>query len=78
MTIENIVVNPPTGTELVKAIACLDSLSYGKMLELATLKTTFMPLGDDADQFARDLGVMVSPLPKERWTTATLSFEIKD
>ncbi len=74
--VENIVVNPPSGTEMVKAIATLDSVSFGKMIELASIQTTFLPLGEDTDQFARDLDVMLSPLPQRRWATANLTFEI--
>ena len=67
--IKNIRVGPPTGTEIVKAIATLDSVSYSHLVKSAGSQVSFQPLGDDTDQFSRDLQVMVSPLDHDRWAT---------
>ncbi|MBN1351612.1 DUF4384 domain-containing protein [candidate division KSB1 bacterium] len=76
--IENIRVSPPTGTETVKAIATMDSLSYQQLLESSGSQATFQSFGEDVEQFSRDLEVMVSPLAKERWNSDLIRLEIKE
>lgn len=76
--IENIRVGLPSGKEIVKAIATLDSVSFDKMLDLASSRATFHSLGNDANRFSRDLEVLISPLANDRWTTDTITLEIKE
>lgn len=74
--IENIRVGAPTGTETVKALATLDSLSYGELLESSGSPATFQSLGGDIDKFSRDLEVLISPIANDKWTTDTIKLEI--
>ncbi len=76
--IENIKASPPAGMETVKAIATLDSVSLGEMVDLVSAPATFQILGEDVEKFSRDLEIMISPLAKDRWTAARLAFEIKE
>ncbi|NUO82328.1 DUF4384 domain-containing protein [candidate division KSB1 bacterium] len=76
--IENIKASPPAGMETVKAIATLDSVSFGEMIDLVSAPATFQALGEDVEKFSRDLEIVVSPLAKDRWTAARLAFEIEE
>lgn len=78
LVIGNILVSPPAGVEAVKAIATLDSISLGKMIDAAGSTTMYQCVGEDSQQFARDLQVVVSPLPNDRWSSDLIQFNIVD
>lgn len=76
--ISNLRVSPPAGKEMVKAIATVDSLDIQKMMDIASTPATFELIDSDTHSFSRDLELVVSPLPREKWNTATLELLIGD
>lgn len=74
--IGNLRVGPPSGIEVIKAIATRDSISLKDMMDIAGSQATFNMYDDDTEAFSRDLELMVSPLPEDRWSSSTLRLTI--
>lgn len=78
--LDNIVVHPPSGTDIVKVIATLDPVTLPDLIsgvpESNLNPPTFQEIKTELDELARGFELAVSPLAEDRWTTQTLILKI--